>query len=73
MNWKLFTSDANVAPPAVGHTHHKTREEALRAARNITATRVQVLYIEGPSKERIEADEIARWPLDDEVGPDEAG
>lgn len=61
MSWKLYTSDTNVAPPLVSHQPYTTREEALRAACDVTATRVQVLHIEGPARERMEADEIGKW------------
>ncbi len=61
MKWKLYTRDANVAPPAEGHYPYDTREDALNAACNIKGRRLEVLHIIGPNNERIEADEIRSW------------
>ena len=63
MSWKLHTRDENVRPPLSGSQHFESQEDALEAACKLMTTQLhtKVLYIEGPSGERIEYADIEAW------------
>jgi hypothetical protein len=63
VSWKLHTRNENVRPPLPGSQHFDSQEDALEAAYRLMATQLhtKVLYIEGPSGERIEYSEIEKW------------
>jgi Bacterial RNA polymerase, alpha chain C terminal domain len=63
VNWKLNTRNENVRPPLPGSQYFESQEDALVAACKLMATQLhtKVLYIDGPSGERIEYAHIEAW------------